>query len=138
MSGKMMMGTLAAFAAAAMLNAASAGGYDLESNMVELNRHMLDLQNAFIKGDKAKALSAVSALGSESSKLLADESVMKKMLPAGKKHMVRVAVTSARMIEENAAIIKESMDNTRRDTAQEAYLGIQRACMRCHNLVRDW
>jgi hypothetical protein len=30
------------------------------------------------------------------------------------------------------------MDNVRRDTAQNAYLDIQRACMRCHNLVRDW
>lgn len=138
MLAKFIKGFLATAAAAAALHAGSAGGYDLESNMIELNRHMIDLQDAFIKGDKAKALQAVSDLGSESAKLLADEAAMKKMLPPEKSHLVRIAVTSARMIDDNVAVLKESMDNTRRDTAQEAYLSIQRACMRCHNLVRDW
>lgn len=135
---KILISGFAMMLSTGILYAGTPSGFDLESNMVELNKHMVDLQAAFIRGDKGKALQAVSALGAESSKLLADETVMKKMLPKGKEHMVRVAITSARMIEEDVEIMKESMDNTRRETAQEAYLGIQRACMRCHNLVRDW
>ena len=136
---RMMMKTfLAAVLACGSLYAGSAAGSDLESNMTELNRHMVELQDAFIRGDKAKARGAVTALETESRKLLANEAGMQRMLPKGKQHLVRVAVTAARMIEEDSAILKESLDDTRRERAQEAYLGIQRACMRCHNLVRDW
>ncbi len=116
----------------------SAVEFDLKSNMQNLNKHMVQMQTAFIMGDKAEALKAVTALGEESKHLLADEAVMAKMLPKAQAHKVRIATTSARMIEENIETIKANMDNLRRDTAQSAYLDIQRACMRCHNLVRDW
>ncbi|MBN2895727.1 MAG: hypothetical protein JXK05_07545 [Campylobacterales bacterium] len=96
------------------------------------------MQTAFIVGDKAEALKAATALGEESKHLLADEVVMAKMLPKAQVHKVRIATTSARMIEENVEMIKANMENVRRDTVQNAYLDIQRACMRCHNLVRDW
>lgn len=132
---KMMVGlALSALFAAGV----QAAGFDLKTNMQNLNKYMVQMQTAFIVGDKAEALKAVTALGEESKHLLADEAVMAKMLPKAQAHKVRIATTSARMIEENVETIKANMENVRRDAAQNAYLDIQRACMRCHNLVRDW
>ena len=99
---------------------------------------MMLMQAGFIEGDKQKALKAAEALGEETQKLLGNESVMRNMLPKDKSHKARIATTSAHFITDNIETIKNSMDNMRRETAQNAYLDIQRACMRCHNLVRDW
>jgi hypothetical protein len=106
--------------------------------MYKLNNYMMMMQAGFIEGDKQKALKAAESLGIESQKLLGNEEMMSKMLPKDKSHKARIATTSAHLITDNVDIIKSSMDNVRRDTAQNAYLDIQRACMRCHNLVRDW
>lgn len=118
--------------------ATAASQYDLKDNMHKLNNYMKAMQVAFIEGDKQKALQAAEALGLESQKLLGDEAIMRNMLPKDKAHKARIATTSAHLITDNVDIIKSSMDNVRRETAQNAYLDIQRACMRCHNLVRDW
>lgn len=115
-----------------------AGQYDLKDNMLKFNNYMKSMQAAFIVGDKQKALQAAEALGTESEKLLGNEEMMRNMLPPDKAHQARIATTSAHLISDNVEIIKSSMDNVRRETAQNAYLDIQRACMRCHNLVRDW
>lgn len=118
--------------------ATAAVQYDLKDNMHKLNTYMKTMQAGFIEGDKQKALHAAEALGLESEKLLGNEEMMRNKLPKDKAHKARIASTSAHLIADNVEIIKTSMDNVRRDTAQNAYLDIQRACMRCHNLVRDW
>lgn len=135
MGKKFLIGAIAALTFSATLSAAE---YNLKDNMHKLNTYMKAMQVAFIEGDKQKALQAAVALGQESEKLLGDEAIMRNMLPKEKSHKVRIASTSAHLISDNVEIIKSSMDNVRRDTAQNAYLDIQRACMRCHNLVRDW
>ncbi len=135
MGKKFLIGLVAAVA---FSGAVSAGEYDLKNNMHKLNEYMMKMQVAFIIGDKDEALKAAEALGDESKHLLGNEAAMAKMLPKGKEHKARIASMSARMIDDNVEIIKANMDNLRRDTAQNAYLDIQRACMRCHNLVRDW
>lgn len=135
MGKKVLVGAIASLAL--VLNA-SAIEYDLKDNMFKLNNYMMQMQAAFIEGDKEKALKTANALDEESKKLLGDEKVMHSLLPKEKEHKVRIALTSARMIDEDVAIIKANMDNIHRETAQNAYLDIQRACMRCHNLVRDW
>jgi hypothetical protein len=106
--------------------------------MYKLNNYMMLMQAGFIEGNKEKSLKAAEALGEESAKLLGNEDVMRKMLPSDKAHKAHIATTSAHLIADNVEIIKASKDNFRRETAQNAYLDIQRACMRCHNLVRDW
>lgn len=116
----------------------AAGQYDLKDNMLKLNTYMKAMQAGFIEGDKKKALQAAEALGVESEKLFGNEEMMRNKLPKEKAHQARIATTSAHLISDNVEIIKSSMDNMRRETAQNAYLDIQRACMRCHNLVRDW
>jgi hypothetical protein len=135
MGKKVLIGVVAAFA---LVMNASAAEYDLKNNMDKLNTQMQLMQTAFIIGNKEMALKAANELDEESKKLLGDETVMRSLLPKDKEHKVRIALTSAHLIDENVAIIKASMDNIRRETAQNAYLDIQRACMRCHNLVRDW
>ena len=135
MGKKVLVGAIASLAL--VLNA-SAVEYDLKDNMFKLNNYMMQMQAAFIEGDKEKALKTANALDEESKKLLGDEKVMHSLLPKEKELKVRIALTSARMIDEDVAIIKANMDNIHRETAQNAYLDIQRACMRCHNLVRDW
>lgn len=135
MGKKILIGAVMALALAGNVSAAE---YDLKDNMFKLNNYMMQMQAAFIEGDKEKALKTANALDEESKKLLGDENVMRSLLPKGKEHKVRIALTSARMIDDDVAIIKASVDNVHRETAQNAYLDIQRACMRCHNLVRDW
>jgi hypothetical protein len=135
MGKRFLIGALTAITISSTLSAVE---FNLKANMHELNRHMMEMQAAFIEGDKTKALKAAEALGNESNKLLGDEAIMRSMLPKDKAHKTRIASTSAHLINDNVEIIKSSMDNTRRETAQNAYLDIQRACMRCHNLVRDW
>lgn len=135
MGKRFLIGAITALAISSTLSAAE---FNLKENMHKLNNHMLQMQAAFIEGDKAKALKAAESLGEESNKLLGDEAIMRNMLPKDKAHKTRIASTSAHLINDNVEIIKSSMDNARRETAQNAYLDIQRACMRCHNLVRDW
>ncbi len=129
---------LSALASLALFVASASAEEDLKTNMYKLNNHMIQMQAAFIQGNKADALKAVSALQEESHALFDHESNIKKMLPENKRFKSHIAVTSAASIQQDLETIKESMDDTRRDTAQNAYLNIQRACMRCHNLVRDW
>ncbi|MDO9056086.1 MAG: hypothetical protein Q8M43_00190 [Sulfuricurvum sp.] len=136
MGKKFLIGVIATLSLSTI--AAAATPYDLKDNMHKLNNYMKAMQVAFIEGDKQKALQAAEALGLESQKLLGDEAIMRNMLPKDKAHKARIATTSAHLISDNVDIIKSSMDNVRRETAQNAYLDIQRACMRCHNLVRDW
>lgn len=135
MGKKVLIGVVAALT---LTMNASAAEYDLKDNMFKLNNYMMQMQAAFIEGDKEKALRTANALDAESKILFGNEKLMASLLPKGKEHKVRIAMTSARMIDDDVAIIKASMDNIHRETAQNAYLDIQRACMRCHNLVRDW
>lgn len=135
MGKRFLIGAITALTISSTLGATD---FNLKENMHELNNHMMQMQAGFIEGNKAKSLKAAEALGEESKKLLGDEAIMRNMLPKDKAHKVRIASTSAHLISDNVEIIKSSMDNVRRDTAQSAYLDIQRACMRCHNLVRDW
>lgn len=135
MGKRFLIGAITALTISSTLGATD---FNLKENMHELNNHMMQMQAGFIEGNKAKSLKAAEALGEESKKLLGDKAIMRNMLPKDKAHKVRIASTSAHLISDNVEIIKSSMDNVRRDTAQSAYLDIQRACMRCHNLVRDW
>lgn len=128
---------VSAVAMIAFSSVCMAEDYSLKANMHQLNTHMIAMQEAFISGDKKAALAAAKALGAES-KLMLSEDVIKSMLPKEKQHKARIGHTSAIMISDAVATMQESMDNTLRDTTQNAYLDIQRACMRCHNLVRDW
>ncbi len=114
---------------------ASASEFDLKENMHKLNAHMSAMQVAFINGDRDGAIEAAKALKDESDKLLGDEAIMKKMLPEDKQHKTRIAKTSAVMISDYVEMMIESNDN---QGAQSAYFGVERACFRCHNLVRDW
>jgi hypothetical protein len=135
MEKRFLIGALAAFTISSTLSAAE---FNLKENMYKLNNYMMLMQAGFIEGNKEKSLKAAEALGEESAKLLGNEEVMRKMLPSDKAHKAHIATTSAHLISDNVEIIKASKDNFRRETAQNAYLDIQRACMRCHNLVRDW
>jgi hypothetical protein len=135
MTKRFLIGAIAALTISSTLGAAE---FNLKENMYKLNNYMMQMQAGFIEGDKTKSLKAAEDLGEETKKLLGDEAIMRNMLPKDKAHKVRIASTSAHLISDNVEILKSSMDNVRRETAQNAYLDIQRACMRCHNLVRDW
>lgn len=135
MGKRFLIGAIAALTISSALGATE---FNLKENMFKLNNYMMLMQAGFIEGDKAKSLKAAEALGEESQKLLGNEAMMHNLLPKDKAHKARIATTSAHLISDNVDIIKSSMDNVRRETAQNAYLDIQRACMRCHNLVRDW
>ncbi len=111
---------------------------ELKVNMYKLYNHLIQMEDAFMIGDKEKAINAVEALEKESKNLFGDEEKIKHMLPENQRFKSRIAVTTAVMIQKNIDAIKEGMESNRRDMAQSAYLDIQRACMRCHNLVRDW
>ncbi|MDX1296054.1 MAG: hypothetical protein R3302_07295 [Sulfurimonadaceae bacterium] len=117
---------------------ASAKEFDLQTNMHYLNSHLASLQIAFITGDKKGAISAAKGLKKESDALLKDEAVMKKMLPKDQAHKVRIAQTSASMISDYVELMLEADRQNNREGMQSAYFGVQRACLRCHNLVRDW
>jgi hypothetical protein len=135
MSKRFLIGAIAALTISSTLGAAE---FNLKENMYKLNNYMMLMQAGFIEGNKEKSLKAAEALGEESAQLLGNEDMMRKMLPPEKAHKAHIATTSAHLIADNVEIIKSSKDNFRRETAQTAYLDIQRACMRCHNLVRDW
>lgn len=122
----------------ALFVTAASANEELKTSMYKLNNHMIQMQAAFIEGNKDAALKAANALQEESHVLFNNESNIKRMLPEDKRFKSRIAITSAATIAEDLNIIKESMEDARRDTAQNAYLNLQRACMRCHNLVRDW
>jgi hypothetical protein len=134
MGTKIIVSALVALALSTSVSASE----ELKVNMHKLNNDMIQMQAAFIEGNKDKALKAVTALEEESHRLFDKESDIKKMLPEDKRFKSRIAVTTASIIQNNIAVIKDSMGNERRETAQNAYLDIQRACMHCHNLVRDW
>jgi hypothetical protein len=135
MGKKFILGTLVSLA---LVVVSASANDELKLNMYKLNNHMIQMQSAFINGDKDAALKAATALQEEAKILFNNESNIKKMLPEDKRFKSHIAVTSAASIDEDIVMLKDSMDDTRRDTAQNAYLNIQRACMRCHNLVRDW
>ncbi len=135
MGKRFLIGAISALTISSTLSATE---FNLKENMYKLNNYMMLMQAGFIEGNKEKSLKAAESLGEESAKLLGNEEMMRKMLPPDKAHKANIATTSAHLIADNVEIIKSSKDNFRRETAQNAYLDIQRACMRCHNLVRDW
>ncbi len=111
---------------------------ELKANMHQLDSYMIDMQAGFLNSDKKKVLASIEGLQKQTHALFGKESAIKAMLPKEKQFKSRIAITSAAMIQQGIDTIRDNMDNARRDTAQNAYLDIERACMRCHNLVRDW
>lgn len=111
--------------------------YSLKDNMIKLNSYMIQMQAAFIEGNKDKAVRTANALNGEAKILFGDENLMTALLPKGKENKVRIARMSSRTIDENVIIINASMNTAHWETAQNAYLDIQKACMRCHTLLRD-
>lgn len=131
-------------ATAAMTLSAAAADADLQKlhgHMKEMQTHMTNMQAAFFSGDKKKTLVAAEALNAENQHLLANERVMRSFLdPKGKAHQVRIALTSATQIDNAITMMQEYLGDSRRDArlaVQAAYFDIERACMTCHNLVRD-
>ncbi len=133
---KKIVSILAAVAIAVPMVASA--GEDLKTNMHKLDNFMIEMQAGFLNGDTKSIIASVNGLEKQTTALFGNESDIKAMLPKEKQFKSRIAVTSAAMIQQAIDTIKESVDSTRRDTAQNAYLDIERACMRCHNLVRDW
>lgn len=116
---------------------ASAVEYSLKDNMLKLNSYMIQMQAAFIESNKDKAVRTANALNGEAKMLFGDENLMAALLPKGKENKVRIALMSSRTIDDDVVIINASMNAGHWETAQNAYLDIQKTCMRCHTLIRD-
>ena len=111
--------------------------YDLKANMYELYSNLSTIQTGFISGNEGMIKVALTSLKSNVDHLLKNEKVIKEALPKGKEHMSSVAVSASYQIDKNIKIIEENLDNPRKTIAQNAGLEIQKACMTCHNIVRD-
>jgi hypothetical protein len=137
--GTVMKKFLLSIGVAGMLLATNGIADDaIKTEMNILNQQLLDINDGFIRGNKEVTIKALEAFEAEAHKQFDNVNNVKKLLPKDKQYKLRVAMSTTVMIQDDIQIIKENMDNVRRDIAQNTFLDLQRACMRCHNLVRDW
>jgi hypothetical protein len=70
--------------------------------------------------------------------MFSDEALIKKSLPANKKHMFNVAENASKRIAADATIIELNLDDKAYTKAAEGYSDMLNACSRCHSIVRSW
>jgi len=129
---------------ALLLSFTSLVAYDLKSNMLQLNSELSKVQKAFMISDQEGVKKSITKFAKHAQDLLGNKEKFKTMLPKNKQYKVNAAVISAQIIEHNAQIILDAINNkyqesgrVRRENSQVAYTYIEGACFRCHNLVRD-
>lgn len=124
--------------------ATSVQAYDLKANMYVLNTELAEIQNGFITNSKDQVAKSLTKFNADVQILLSNKDKISEMLPEDVRYKANIAVDSAKMINENVKLIEsiladDSMKMIRRqEQSQKAFLDIQRACFKCHNLVRDW
>ena len=111
--------------------------YDLKANMYKLKADLDSVTTAFIIGNHDMVKESIKSLKVGVDELLKNEKVMKAALPKGKEHMSSVALSASFQIDRNIEMILENINNPKKVIAQNAALEIQKACMTCHNIVRD-
>ncbi len=117
---------------------ANAEEFNLKQNMYAMQNNLVMLEQGFITGDKDLIKKSTEALKENNHNIFKDREFVHSILPEGKKHMASAAITASSQIDKHIQTILDNMGNIKPYTAQEAFLGIQHACMQCHNIVRDW
>jgi len=124
--------------ASLMAIGASAGEYDLKIDMHKLDDSMMKVQNAFITGDVKGATAAAKELDANNKAIFSNSDKVKDMLPAGKGQFANIAMNYSKNIDKATTALIEDIEAKKLDKAQSEFLNAMKACMNCHNLVRDW
>ncbi len=118
--------------------------YDLKKNMFWLNSEFKDVQQGFMTSDPKKVLRSIKTFSGSAKEMLADKDAIRHMFPKGKEKQVTEATNAAKVIEVSVQVIIDEIENkekhselVRRENSQSAYIAIESACFRCHNIVRD-
>jgi len=69
--------------------------------------------------------------------MFSDKALIKKYLPADKKHMVNVAENASKRIHLRANVIELSLDDKAYTKAPEGYSDMLNACSRGHGIIRS-
>jgi hypothetical protein len=128
----------AAVLMAGALSASDAPKVDMKSNMHKLNESLNKVQSSFMTGDMKGAAGFVVELNTINRSLFVNSESIKNMMPAGKEHLSGVAMNQSKKMDEASNKMLEAVNAKNYSQAQSEFVAVMRACMNCHNIVRDW
>lgn len=109
----------------------------MQKSMSLMEEGMTKIQKGFLH-NSSELIKEGSQLVNKGNTLFSKEDVIKKYLPADKKHMTNVAVNTAERIKLDLNVLNLNLDDKAYVNASSAYSDILNACSRCHAIVRNW
>ncbi|MEA2050641.1 MAG: hypothetical protein U9O56_07920 [Campylobacterota bacterium] len=109
----------------------------MKDSMNIMQKGMEEVQFGFINNNADLIKSGLSQI-QKGNEMFSDKSIIKKYLPADKKHLVNVAVNASKRITADTTIIELNLEDKAYTKAAEGYSDILNACSRCHGIVRSW
>ncbi len=109
----------------------------MKDSMSVMQEGMTQVQQGFLNNNLTSIKEGIKLIKSGNAKF-SDAKVIKKYLPADKKHMINVAENQAKRIALDATVLELNLDDKAYVNASNAYADIMNACSRCHAIVRSW
>ncbi len=109
----------------------------LTNSMTIMQKGIEQVQFGFINNNEQMVREGLKSI-KQGNAMFSDEALIKKSLPANKKHMVNVAENASKRIAADATIIELNLDDKAYTKAAEGYSDMLNACSRCHSIVRSW
>jgi len=109
----------------------------MKESMATMQNGMTQVQQGFLNNNVASIKEGIELIKKGNAKF-SDAKVIKKYLPADKKHMINVAENQAKRISLDTTVLELNLDDKAYVNASNAYADIMNACSRCHAIVRSW
>ncbi len=109
----------------------------MQKSMSTMDTGMNLIQKGFMHNN-VELIKDGMAMVKEGNKDFSNPKLIKKYLPADKKHMVNVAENQSKRIALNLNVLELRLDDKAYTNAANAYSDMLNACSRCHGLVRNW
>ena len=109
----------------------------VKSSMSIMEQGMSQIQKGFLNNNTALILEGVK-LVKQGNLMFSNKELIKKQLPADKKHLTNIAVSQSKRISLDVTVLELNLENKSYIDAANAYSDMLNACSRCHSIVRSW
>lgn len=128
---------LTKIAMAAVLSIGFAHADPMTQSMNIMQQGIEQVQFGFINNNEKMIRDGLEQI-KKGNTMFSDTALIKKYLPADKKHMVNVAENASKRIHLDANVIELNLDDKAYTKAAEGYSDMLNACSRCHGIIRSW
>lgn len=109
----------------------------VKSSMAIMEQGMSQIQKGFLNNNTALILEGVK-LVKKGNLMFSNKELIKKHLPADKKHLTNIAESQSKRISLDVTVLELNLENKSYIDAANAYSDMLNACSRCHSIVRSW